>query len=722
METAFCHHHRHQDCVFPLTSLQIGDLQSYLSDLSLFLAFESKRFYILVDNRPWLNNLSSRSAWIWQLMVTKSRLSPFAKTKTQRKKTVEKQGSFRADSAKRKMFKKWFSLIDSANLSHKRVLFPVNNLRDQILLNSNLHGVLHGFIIFEVEWAHVRGINYFNELLTDTSFSLETKIMKRWEFDCIGQAVGCFSSWFSGTEAEAHILKDHLHNSVEEEFFDATEEFSSSDSLDLREDSFHGDPSGEDIPPSCLDQDVTAPLSCEDSETSIPSTPLALRRRKVTSSISIDVKANYSSEERHYESEDHNTCSNNGSESSTDSFMYKDMLIVFRFKDHDLPFKLKDIIVSNLRLLTLLEAGLPSWVIFLQSYPGLCHVYRPWMCPLARALYVSISIVTVLIGFYDLYKNVPVLKATAAHLCGPLLDWIDTWEMATCIQYLGTMLFLHNSKKAIKGFLTVSRTFRSFLSVLTQPLIEPLIYTFDFLIPLWNICSSGAVSLCSVLCDVIGSLWNLLEDLGEMLLQPLSSIWTVGTSVLFPPFQFLWEMFALPIRLIIFLADKVEDVFTFLLTSLCGSLISLWQTLSGMFRVASASTAVATAGGTSKWRVLWNDLFSHVFRAIRSILNGFIAFFLACNRHRLSIYNHIQVFIHRLAGQEPQINSSRQSPCRTPIGVRSGTTSPRRQEDVPRSSGYARPSEGSLTLRISRPVSPEILSEDISMKLQTRMV
>ncbi|KAG6657725.1 hypothetical protein CIPAW_04G110700 [Carya illinoinensis] len=58
-------------CCFPLTSLQIGDLKSYLSDLSLFLACESKKSYILVDNRPWLRDLGSRRAQLWQLMVTK---------------------------------------------------------------------------------------------------------------------------------------------------------------------------------------------------------------------------------------------------------------------------------------------------------------------------------------------------------------------------------------------------------------------------------------------------------------------------------------------------------------------------------------------------------------------------------------------------------------------------------------------------------------------------
>ena len=52
-------------------SCDFRDLQSYLSDLSLFIAFESRKLYILVDNRPWLRNLGSRPAHLWQLMVTK---------------------------------------------------------------------------------------------------------------------------------------------------------------------------------------------------------------------------------------------------------------------------------------------------------------------------------------------------------------------------------------------------------------------------------------------------------------------------------------------------------------------------------------------------------------------------------------------------------------------------------------------------------------------------
>ncbi|KAI8011150.1 Axial regulator YABBY 5 [Camellia lanceoleosa] len=64
------------DGLVPMVSFVIAnncrDLQSYLSHLSLFLAPESKKFYILVDNRPWLKDLGPRSAHLWQLMVTKA--------------------------------------------------------------------------------------------------------------------------------------------------------------------------------------------------------------------------------------------------------------------------------------------------------------------------------------------------------------------------------------------------------------------------------------------------------------------------------------------------------------------------------------------------------------------------------------------------------------------------------------------------------------------------
>lgn len=49
---------------------------------------------------------------------------------------------------------------------------------------------------------------------TDTYLAIESKFMKKWEFDSIAQAIGCISSWFSGTLVEKVRLKEHLDSAV----------------------------------------------------------------------------------------------------------------------------------------------------------------------------------------------------------------------------------------------------------------------------------------------------------------------------------------------------------------------------------------------------------------------------------------------------------------------------------------------------------------------------
>ncbi|XWS30990.1 hypothetical protein CRYUN_Cryun23aG0039100 [Craigia yunnanensis] len=652
---------KHDDecSVFPLTSLQIGDLQSYLSDLSLFLALESNKFYILVDNRPWLRDLGSRPAHLWQLMVTKSRLSPFANTKGSRERKEGKEASVKSNAKDSKKFERWFSLIDAAMFSKKRVLLPVKKLRTSLRLSSELHRTLYGFIVFEVAWSNIRGLNYLNELQTDTSLAIEAKLMRRWEFDSIDQAATCISSWFFGTFSEQHRLKKYLDSTIGEVFYDAEEDFPRTIPFDvdnedenIYDDSFSID---DNFPHDhCGNFRVyPATVDCETFEPHTPTGPY--KRKKVTKAISTGLEVDVYCEETQREAEN---SSDNSNEIAVEATEYRDVLILFRFNDRDLPFKLQQIITPDLRLLCLLEAGLPSWVIFLQSYPGFCHIYCPWMCPLARALYVLISIITVLIGFYDLYKNVPGLKDTASRLCGPLFEWIETWEMVSRIKYLGTMLFLHNFQKAVNWFLTVTRATRSFFSCLHLPLAEPFMEFLGFVLPILNMFSEVIESFFSVIWIVIGSFYSLVGDLIEVLLLPIWFIglilWNIATSVMYPIFWILWELLYAPVRLVLALASFVAFVCGFI-SDLVGD---IWRSLSSIIRLASASEATVSTYEVSIWRSLWNDLFSQVFCALRSILNGFVAFFTACNRHRLSIYNHVQDFIQRPFGGVPRSQTS----------------------------------------------------------------
>lgn len=181
------------------------------------------------------------------LIHLQSRLSPFAnKSRREKLKPTEmlqfKDGNISKTSISQK-FQRWFTLIDAATLSRKQLLLTVKEFK---LLNSELHRTLYGFIVFEVAWKDVRGINYLNELQvllplhhahklfavfnrsysgpysecfccnfqTDTSLAIEAKFMKRWEFDSIDQAAESISSWFPGPHSDQHILKDYLYSAT----------------------------------------------------------------------------------------------------------------------------------------------------------------------------------------------------------------------------------------------------------------------------------------------------------------------------------------------------------------------------------------------------------------------------------------------------------------------------------------------------------------------------
>ena len=389
--------------------------------------------------------------------------------------------------------------------------------------------------------------------------ALESKSMKRWEFDSIEQASSCISLWYSGTFYERLILQKYLDgisnkgNSAnlfpyvhcgfvpkflllpctEDVFYDAQEDISlvtprggSEDGTD--DDAFHdifSDDSDNSI--DYLGMEHTPPVSGP------------YKRRKI---MKTSAEVNEVSEEACSEIVSSPTFSVSSSSSDSlesentrlvsEATNYKDILILFRFNDPDLPFRFKEIIMSDLRLLTLLEYGLPSWVIFLQSYPMFCQIYRPWMCPLARALYVLISVITVLIGFYDLYKNVPLLKATASRLFGPFFDWIETWEMISRIKYLGTMFFLHNFEKAVRWLLMITRATRSLFSFLTAPIAGPILEIVEFVLPFWNLCLETVEGICSVVWVVLGSSYSVVAGTLQVVVWPLwlglSIVWSIG--------------------------------------------------------------------------------------------------------------------------------------------------------------------------------------------------
>ncbi|CAN6354060.1 unnamed protein product [Urochloa humidicola] len=571
--------------IYPLTGLQIGDIQSYISRAFLYFAPLSKKVFILVDNQPWLTTKQSRTARIWQFMVTKYRMSPFANSRAKQAPpslaAAVAAASAAAGIESSDTMRRWFAVADLSR------------------------ALMHGFLVFEVSWRDVHGINYLNELLSDTSLALEARYMKKWEFYSAEQAAGCTHLWFLGRATEARALRGYLsalhahhHSSDPTEHLDecgvALRRTCSSSSLSaVSEDD---DDAGE--PDQLLNTSSRPRYSSEADYVSSPSASARARRARAEAPFVAPAQ-------------------------------YSDTLILFRFRDSLLPLKLRQIIMSDIRLLTLLESGLPPWVIFFQSYPLLCQLYRPWMRPLARSLYLLASLATLLIGFYDLYKNVPLLKSAAARICGPLFGWIERWDMVTRIQYLGTILFLRNLRKCLQSLAVLLRAARAVLRAVAAPLV-------DAAGPVLAACAQ----LGGLVVEGLAPAWAAVVDLAEVVWAPFDVVLDAVVGCLWP----LLRVAALPARAAAALAGCAGA----LLSATYNFSKDIWETMSSIFELNHMSEAQQSAFDMSQIKTLWNDLFSQIFRALRGILNGISVFFASCNRHRLSIYNHAQARLRHM--------------------------------------------------------------------------
>ncbi|KAL3677919.1 hypothetical protein R1sor_020875 [Riccia sorocarpa] len=787
--------------LYALTSLQIGDVQSYVSRLFLLVAYEGLKLVFLVDNGPWTGNTRrSRPAELWQLMVTKSRGSPFANrlrhyssgdhevhaVSTGHQRLLKKDNTDKSDvrlGAEQEKEDGWLSLLVALQRS----------CRERAQLKKPSHG-LHGCVAFEVAWSDVRGINYLNELQTDTCIALEVKVMVKREFDSLEQAQACYATIFSGSSdlrpglsiakllgekigstsvrcggqesTLPGLVSDKVRNGVDKKStVDPLTEIScgsgdkpvrkrQGDEANWCRESRAGAfvtgengrayfnplnsrilnrPDLEKLTTSCPEYftppsspfrgqpfqnqahfkpytsfqfkdsaksrksriwpaDVSAAehhrSSRPDGMTSAESVGLfGLEKSKtfVDRSQSSGVASKSVERSRSFERcsrcrlfrdgfrmrvpQECSICSGSPEVRQERLYShparliapaetYRDTLIMFRFSEPLLPFELQRIITADRRLLKMLESGLPSWVIFMQSYPILCHLYRPWMRPLCGIIYYLISVVTVLIGFYDLYKNVPVLKATAAHVCGPLFQMIEGWEMVSRLRYLGTMLFLQNCEKAFEWALAFFRTVRQISTVVMGPFLQPLVSIGETFQPVWEGVSIGIQTVVQLTTTMCSAVILCISSAMSILIWPVvtlfSTLWYLGMTVLYPMLSAVWTVFALPIQLVKFLASLVAALSSEVLDGFqnLGSAVYEGVQLliaTGSPAMRSMKVVRSSAPGPSMWRTLWNDILSKVFHSVGSILKGFVAFFTACNRHRLSIYNHVVDFLVRVS-------------------------------------------------------------------------
>ena len=158
--------------------------------------------------------------------------------------------------------------------------------------------------------------------------------------------------------------------------------------------------------------------------------------------------------------------------SSIDNYHYNTMVIVYTQDPHfnacirellmpeEGTFPFTRSLEEQKRLLTMCEAGMPSWCIFFSRF-GL--PYRRWFRLVAVAILNFWPLIALLVGLYDLYKHMPYLKEFLAEQLHPLTAWVEehfTIRISFLVTYLFTVSFnmvgaLHSFGKSMIALATL---------------------------------------------------------------------------------------------------------------------------------------------------------------------------------------------------------------------------------------------------------------------------
>lgn len=165
---------------------------------------------------------------------------------------------------------------------------------------------------------------------------------------------------------------------------------------------------------------------------------------------------------------------------SDGQMVYEFRLITLYWTDPMLSEGLRPVIEGNEGLLKLYESGLPSWAVFFCHY-GL--YYRPWLRLLTWILFYTFTTVSLVIGFYDLWRTLPGLQALLLRVLGgvwlPPLEWIQTHtrvRLSLLLTYIfGKSELFAYSIRALGEAARVVRTLAEPLLVAVSPVFNSFV-------------------------------------------------------------------------------------------------------------------------------------------------------------------------------------------------------------------------------------------------------
>ncbi|KAL0476963.1 hypothetical protein AKO1_006420 [Acrasis kona] len=270
----------------------------------------------------------------------------------------------------------------------------------------------------------------------------------------------------------------------------------------------------------------------------------------------------------------------------------------------------KIMLQSDDRLLKLAIQSLPSWAVFVNRYSVpiyYSHRFRIFITTLVN-IYIVISLIW---GFYDLYKNLPIVGGAFRRVVGPIVSALEPM-LRNRIVLLIPLLF--------------SRLYATYENLI-QPIISTLFYpVFQVLINILLPACQYVSGVCSRMYQASYPLLCLLKSGGQVVMEFASGVGWM-----------LWSLLKAPVDLLMMINDFLYvhiQMFIQFLSVLLGFVVAFFkffvypiQKLAFLFGAVSehkdtVKATVQTATTISEFKGLLDQIKSNYLTPISSLWAG----------------------------------------------------------------------------------------------------
>ncbi|KAK9825452.1 hypothetical protein WJX81_002181 [Elliptochloris bilobata] len=326
---------------------------------------------------------------------------------------------------------------------------------------------------------------------------------------------------------------------------------------------------------------------------------------------------------------------------------YRFRTLALSFDDPRVPGALRPLVQGDERLLKLYESGLPAWAVHMPLW-GLW--YRPWLRRATYALFVCVSIFSMVMGFYDLLKNVPflhqVLRNVVARMHLPaaaIFQWLDS-SLKVRLSILCAYLF---GKSALfVALLRWAGHAGALLRAAAQPLalvLGPPLQTVALLVE--GVASGAGAAAAAAATGLHGAAAALLGPPGRALVAAARLL----HALVLPVFQVLTALLLGPLRLAGALAQSIGEALRVAwggLRAAAAACAPAWGALRASARLAPAlGPGTRTLGEQAAWlAVVPTDMLELLrisalksFRGCQALVRLFVEVCCSIARHRLTL-------------------------------------------------------------------------------------